>query len=58
MGCLSSENLKEREEVLGSAIMIAQRTGEYLVYIAHFHEGEASTETLALVRMRCRFSQV
>jgi hypothetical protein len=28
MGCLSSENLKEREEVLVSTIMVAQRTAD------------------------------
>jgi hypothetical protein len=39
MGCLSSENLKEREEVLVSICMIAQASGGKLVYIAHFRGG-------------------
>jgi hypothetical protein len=42
MGCLSSENLKEREEVLVSSVMVAQRAGGYWSTLLTLAEGEVA----------------
>jgi hypothetical protein len=51
MGCLSSENLKEREEVLVSSVMVAQRAGGYWSTLLTLTEGEVQVSVLRKPRI-------